>query len=123
MRVVAAGIVKSVRGEGDCVARYGGEEFVVLLPATSATSARAIADRIAAAIADMKIPHKDSPFGIVTASLGIATVRPSNGGNPSGLIHLADDALYAAKQAGRSCIETKCEPECPPPSLKLSPSA
>ena len=69
------------------------------------------ADRIAAAILDLKIPHKESPFRIVTASFGIATVRPRDGGNPDRLIQLADNALYAAKQGGRNRIETKCEAE------------
>jgi len=115
LRAVAGTLVESVRGTGDCVARYGGEEFVILLPATSAASARATADRIAAIIQDLKIPHRESPFGIVTASFGIATVRPSNDGNPNGLIHLADNALYAAKQGGRNRIETTYEPERLPP--------
>jgi diguanylate cyclase (GGDEF)-like protein len=109
LRSVARTLVGGVRGSADCVARYGGEEFVILLPATSADSARATADRIAATILKLKIPHKNSPFGTVTASFGIATVRPSNGGAPQRVIRLADDALYSAKRGGRNRVETRRE--------------
>jgi diguanylate cyclase (GGDEF)-like protein len=110
LRAVAGTLMLNVRATGDCVARYGGEEFVILLPGASAESARATADRMAANILDLKIPHKESPFGAVTASFGIGTVRPSEGGNPYGLIRLADDALYAAKRAGRNRAETRLVP-------------
>jgi diguanylate cyclase (GGDEF)-like protein len=110
LRAVVGTLIASVRGSGDCVARYGGEEFVVLLPSTSADSARAVADRIASTILGLRIPHKESPFGIVTASIGIATVWPSGGGDPDALIRMADEALYAAKRGGRDRIETISEP-------------
>ncbi len=106
LRSVAGCLVAGVRGSSDCVARFGGEEFVVLLPETAADSARATAERMAARIVALAIPHTGSPFGVVTASFGIATVRPSRGGEPAGLLRLADDALYTAKQGGRGRIET-----------------
>jgi len=105
LRSIAGELVGGDRGSENCVARYGGEEFVVLLPAMSAESAQATAGRIAAAISGLKILHKESPFGIVTASCGIATVRPTAGGSPRELIRGADDALYAAKRKGRARIE------------------
>jgi diguanylate cyclase (GGDEF)-like protein len=110
LRSVARTLVGSVRGSADCVARYGGEEFVVLLPSTSADSARATADRIAATILELRILHKNSPFGMVTATIGIATVRPSSGSGPQRVIRLADDALYSAKRGGRNRVEARREP-------------
>ncbi len=109
LRSVAQALSSSVRPE-DCVARYGGEEFVILLAGRSADSAKQVADRAAAAILNLRIPHRESPFGIVTASFGVATVRPACGGNSYRLIKMADDALYAAKSAGRSRIECRSVP-------------
>ena len=106
LRRVARSLVENVRRSEDCVARYGGEEFVIVLAEVSESSARSTAERITEAIQELKIPHIDSPFGVITASFGIATVRPSSGGSPSWLVHLADDALYAAKRGGRNRIET-----------------
>jgi diguanylate cyclase (GGDEF)-like protein len=106
LRSVARALVESVRLSTDCVARYGGEEFVIVLPEASENATRATAERIAIAIRDLEIRHDGSPVGAVTASFGVATARPCQGGSPSWLVHLADDALYAAKRAGRNRIET-----------------
>jgi diguanylate cyclase (GGDEF)-like protein len=111
LRSVAGALAASVRGAVDIVARYGGEEFVVLLPATRADSARATANRIASAILELQISHKESPFGVVTASIGVATVRPRLGGDARVLMRLADSACYAAKQSGRHRIESPRELE------------
>jgi diguanylate cyclase (GGDEF)-like protein len=110
LRSVANALIGVVRGSDRYVARYGGEEFVVLLPGAPSDSARATAERITATILELNIPHRESPFGLVTASVGIATVRPRDGGTADELIRLADDALYRAKRGGRSRIEMK--PEC-----------
>ena len=104
LRAVARTLVGSGRGSSDCVWRYGGEEFLVLLPNASFAEAQAVAERIVAAIRDLAIPHAGSPFGVVTASFGIATVRPVDGDNPNRLIRLADEALYEAKRSGRHRI-------------------
>jgi two-component system cell cycle response regulator len=88
--------------EVDTLARYGGEEFVVVLPETDAAGAARTADRLGAVI-------RSSPFCAtttrpldVTASMGVA-VFPEHGTTPSRLLRSADDALYAAKAAGRDC--------------------
>lgn len=83
----------------DLAARYGGEEFALVLPGTNVEGARAIGDRLRAAIRALQIPHPDSAHGVVTASAGIATVRGSFAAVE--IIELADRALYAAKDAGR----------------------
>jgi len=48
------------------------------------------------------IPHQGSPFGHVTASIGIACADGTVLDNPPSLIERADQALYIAKQAGRN---------------------
>jgi diguanylate cyclase (GGDEF)-like protein len=115
LRRVALALVDCVREFGDCVARYGGEEFVIVLPDVSESSIRNIAERIADTIVGLEIRHKESPFGVISASFGVATLCPSAGGAPSELIHLADSALYRAKRRGRNRIEVGAQiaaPEC-----------
>jgi diguanylate cyclase (GGDEF)-like protein len=87
----------TVRGH-DVVARYGGEEFAVLLPATSASEALDVAERLRSAIACRPWAHRK-----VTASLGVATAGPSTS-DAANLLEQADSALYHSKQAGRNQI-------------------
>jgi diguanylate cyclase (GGDEF)-like protein len=83
----------------DIVARFGGEEFVVLMPATFLDVAMAIAERIRAAISDLRIEPLPDP---ITASFGVAE-RPA--GEPGeGLLRRADVALYEAKRLGRNRV-------------------
>ena len=106
LRKVARALESGVVREDDLVARYGGEEFVVLLPGTDQDAALSVAERIHAAIDDLRIPHPDSdvvPF--VTVSLGAATARTGHIDSPAELIEHADSALYRAKRGGRNRIE------------------
>ncbi|MBL6998719.1 MAG: GGDEF domain-containing protein, partial [Gammaproteobacteria bacterium] len=50
------------------------------------------------------IPHATASSGIVTVSLGVASLQPSSQQLPVELVRLADAALYCAKLAGRNCI-------------------
>jgi diguanylate cyclase (GGDEF)-like protein len=90
---------------GDLTARYGGEEIGILLPNTDAEGARAVAERIRTAIVELRLAHSGSPFGHVTLSAGVATLRPQRGVHlASMLVEAADKALYAAKSAGRNRV-------------------
>ena len=84
----------------DTLARYGGEEFVVVLPETDEKGAVQAAERINAVV-------RRHPFGVedeepleITVSIGVA-LFPSHGMSSAGLLRRADEALYAAKRAGR----------------------
>ncbi|MES2259601.1 MAG: diguanylate cyclase [Pseudomonadota bacterium] len=97
-QVLAAGMHRP----GDMVARYGGEEFAFIAPATSGPDALRVADRVRAELAALALPHVESPFGHVTASIGVAVLVPGQDGAPELLLRAADQALYAAKHQGRN---------------------
>lgn len=78
---------------GDLVGRWGGEEFVVLALTASAEEAWMVAERIRSRLAQAAAPA-------VTASLGVAMSQP--GENVEAVLERADQALYAAKRAGRN---------------------
>jgi len=57
-------------------------------------------------LADLAIPHDQTSPGIVTVSLGVASMIPSGDYSPVELVRQADAALYQAKQSGRHCIRS-----------------
>ncbi len=99
LKRTAQRIRRSIRRD-DYAARWGGEEFLIVLPGSGAAGAITVAEKVADAI-------KRQPIGEaqlrVTASLGVATF-PEHGDSGTLLIKRADQALYAAKAAGRDRI-------------------
>ena len=96
LREVAARCRAAVR-EVDVFARYGGEEFVVLLPGANLDEAAThAAERLRQAVA--QTPVRDLS---VTISLGVAEFELSL----EDCLKRADQALYAAKAAGRNRVE------------------
>ncbi len=91
-----AGILSQTSRAGDVPARFGGEEFVVILPRTSSSEAKLIAERMRQAVADYR--WAKCP---VTVSIGTATTSPSMS-TPNALLSLADVRLYEAKRMGRN---------------------
>jgi diguanylate cyclase (GGDEF)-like protein len=83
----------------DSAARFGGDEFVLILPQAHPEGALIVAERVRARIAEI---HIDG-FGSLTASMGIATF-PTHANTRAELLRAADDALYAAKRAGRNQV-------------------
>ncbi len=105
LRVVAGVIESFGRRPGDLVARYGGEEFALLAPVTDSVEALALGEAVCRALADQALPHVDSPYGVVTISIGVASLSPAELAETTDaglLVGLADQALYRAKQAGRN---------------------
>jgi diguanylate cyclase (GGDEF)-like protein len=102
LRMVAGLIAAHARRTTDIVARYGGEEFSLLAPATDCAHALAIARAICVEMAQLAIAHAGSPYGVITLSIGVAALVPDEACTPAMLVHRADQALYAAKQAGRN---------------------
>ncbi|MFI9644315.1 diguanylate cyclase [Micromonospora sp. NPDC051925] len=104
---VLAEFARRVRGEireVDLAFRQGGEEFVVLLPETDARGAATVAERLGAAVRDtpvVVVGHAGTPTTIsVSVSIGIA-VYPDHANTGTEVLDAADEALYAAKGAGR----------------------
>ncbi|WP_386083637.1 diguanylate cyclase domain-containing protein [Vreelandella sp. F11] len=91
---------------GFFIARTGGEEFSAMLPATSATQAVEKSQALSHAIDQLQQPHQVSPVAsYVTVSIGISQLNIEGAMTPSVLMTTADQALYAAKAAGRHCAK------------------
>jgi diguanylate cyclase (GGDEF)-like protein len=90
--------------EIDEPARYGGEEFVIALPETGLEGALELAERIRARIEIEAIPMLGADEVMyVSASFGVATL-PTSARDEQELIAAADEALYAAKAAGKNRV-------------------
>ncbi len=98
LRALARAIGSELR-ECDIAGRYGGEEFVVALPATDATQAVGIAERIRAR---MQQGTAGKPGMSPTVSIGVASSLP--GEDSTLLLRRADRAMYTAKKAGRNRV-------------------
>ena len=89
----------------DVIARYGGEEFVFILPDADAVGAEIVAEALRERLKDMALPHSGNEKGRVTVSIGIATCDAGDDRrSETELLRRADEALYAAKHAGRDRI-------------------
>lgn len=84
------------------IARYGGEEFVVILPNSDISRAIIVAQSIQEKMRQSEIPHEGSENKVLTISLGVVSMIPTQSIFPESLIALADKALYEAKQCGRN---------------------
>ncbi len=105
LTTVAETLDTQIHRSTDFVARYGGEEFVVLLPETGTASAVRVAERMRLAIEKLSIPHEASTTtDVVTASFGVVAVTASAAMASTELVAKADQALYAAKEAGRNRV-------------------
>ena len=102
LKEVAAVLARSTR-KGDIAGRFGGEEFLLLMPGADAQRAITRAETMRSAIASLELRFGGQTLGKVTASFGVA-VFPMDGDTRESLLHAADQALYAAKAAGRDRV-------------------
>lgn len=101
LRQIADAIANTCQRNVDIPARYGGEEFMVISPNTGSEGAAYLAEEIRAAIEALAIPHEQSQFGVVTASVGITTAYRHIDADT--LVNQVDTALYHAKSEARNC--------------------
>ncbi|MET0655545.1 MAG: GGDEF domain-containing protein [Pseudoxanthomonas sp.] len=88
----------------DLFARIGGEEFVVVLPDSTAESARQMAERIRSEVAALAFSSQDRPVK-VTVSAGVGASREPQ--VFTALMRTADQALYEAKRQGRNQVQVR----------------
>lgn len=110
LKMLASKVRDNARRPRDLAARYGGEEFVALLPDTSSKRALEIAERIRRAVIGLRAEHLDNEGGIVTVSIGVATVMPRPDDDMATLVEAADAAVYRAKEAGRNRVASADDP-------------
>jgi len=114
LKTVAEALAAAAERPGELVARYGGEEFAVVLPVCDAKTAAALAEKMRARITELALPHAGSQVtDHVTISIGIASLMEGKNDEKSfpdeaALIAAADQALYAAKAAGRDRVQANC---------------
>ena len=106
LQLVARVLREQIRDVQDHVARYGGEEFAIVLPGADVDVALKISERARLAVSALLMSNSgclEAPM-LVTVSSGVASVVVGGEGTRHALITNADQALYAAKAAGRNCV-------------------
>lgn len=100
-------LAKAVQGsmrDSDRLYRYGGEELLLVMPEAGAVEAYVASERVREAVQAMNMPHAESPFGILTVSVGVAAEAAESWIK---LLEKADKALYNAKANGRNKVSDK----------------
>jgi len=98
LRKVAQCLDSCIRDQ-DSVYRYGGEEFAVLATDTTTEEGFAIGERLRAAVEELSLGTLPG----VTVSVGVSNYKGTCS-EPEQLVEFADQALYAAKNAGRNRV-------------------
>lgn len=101
LQVLAKELSNTVRTD-DLVCRLGGDEFLILCPATNRQGALQVANQIHERIAALTVKAGDGEWR-GSVSVGVAT-KNSVMQQAGELIKLADRGVYAAKKAGRNCV-------------------
>ena len=103
--ILIASVLRNSVRDSDLAARYGGDEFLIALPDTPSDQLDVLADRILEELRNAPISSGGDTF-CISCSLGSATYPESVSVTTCReLIELADQALYAAKRAGRSRLK------------------
>lgn len=99
LQEIATRLRGAVRTE-DVVGRWGGEEFLVLLPLTDTAAADVLAERLRQVVSSTPVQTEVGPLQLSVSIGGAAAEQPGE----HDLLHLADEQLYAAKDAGRDTV-------------------
>ncbi len=106
LRLVALSVKQNIKTQ-DIACRYGGEEFAIILPHTELSEAVEIAEKIRAAVMAKELVKRSTGenLGRVTISSGVAFYKPND--TVHTILARADEAMYAAKNAGRNNVKTE----------------
>ncbi len=96
-----ATVIRETMRPQDTVARYGGEEFILLLPDTSIEDAQTAIVRLQRELTKRFFLHNNDRQ-LITFSAGVTDLRPDD--TQTSVTKRADDAMYAAKQAGKNRV-------------------
>ncbi len=103
LREIARAVGDTLR-QPDLLGRFGGEEFMVFLPHADPLGALDAAERIRERVAQLCLDWRGLAVR-ATVSVGVVALDASHDSLAT-LIQDADQALYAAKDAGRNCVRT-----------------
>lgn len=115
----ASQLLKRTVRAADFVARYGGEELVVAAPSCTLEGALDIAERFRQGVERFEIESHKSKIA-ATCSLGVSIIDNYSKSDVNQLLQRADQALYAAKSAGRNAVWF-WDPRAEAPSPHLVP--
>jgi diguanylate cyclase (GGDEF)-like protein len=87
----------------DSACRYGGDEFAILMPNLPVRHASEVCERLLIAVRTNPLILKFTTDSAITFSVGLA-MSPMDGTTSDDLLHAADQALYAAKSAGKNQV-------------------
>lgn len=101
-------LLKSSVSEDEIACRLGGEELAVLLPHYTMEAATEFANNLCEAVRSMHLEYKGLSLGQLGVSIGVATY-PKPASDMESLVKIADNALYMAKDMGRSRVVNYAE--------------
>ncbi|HTF99972.1 MAG TPA: diguanylate cyclase [Nitrospirota bacterium] len=87
----------------DIAGRYGGDEFMIILTGTSLKGAESLAEKLLAIVRTTEVSVRQDETIHLSLSIGVAAVQP-NDPDIDAMIKRVDEAMYAAKQAGRNRV-------------------
>jgi diguanylate cyclase len=105
LALVSAGLMEILKDR--TVARYGGEEFAILLPGIEPAAALRVAELVRQTMEKRPVINRanSQSYGVLTCSIGVSYYR--QGEMAGDFIDRADQALYAAKKAGRNAVRSE----------------
>jgi diguanylate cyclase (GGDEF)-like protein len=106
---LAIALAKQLRVYDNIFFRFGGEEFLLCLPGISPEALPIALERVRRAVEDLRLALEDGQEVRVTASLGAAFFQ--SGADVDDAFRRADEALYAAKRAGRNRVHIAWSPQ------------
>ena len=102
LKEISTLLKRSVRDD-EIACRLGGEELAVLLPQSNMKQATEFANTLCEAVRSLHLEHKGLSLGQLGVSIGVSTY-PKPSSDMESLVKMADQALYMAKDLGRSRV-------------------